>query len=208
MSAKDILSQAAAKGLLLDSILGKSKEEEKQGKEAQHGSDATHTRREPKTAAVPHPEAVSNRKAAVAVSKVESKRKKKNSDQPRGHIQLKKPTINPASDTGVSKVPKHTSVVKVHRKQTQARKPRAECKKMVKPRAECKKLVAVKLVEIVFPPMISPYGHPQGNQHRMPAHISLLQSRQRNRSLRDREPPPPVSKVVKPTVLRNSQSGL
>ncbi|XP_048797281.1 putative methyltransferase NSUN7 [Lagopus muta] len=208
VSAKDILSQAAAKGLLLDSILGKSKEEEKQGKEAQHGSDATRTRIEPKTAAVPHPEAVSNRKAAVVVSKVESKRKKKNSDQPRGHIQLKKPTINPASDTGVSKVPKHTSAVKVHRKQTQARKPRAECKKMVKPRAECKKMVAVKLVEIVFPPMISPYGHPQGNQHRMPAHISLLQSRQRNRSLRDREPPQPVSKVVKPTVLRNSQSGL
>ncbi|XP_031444375.1 putative methyltransferase NSUN7 [Phasianus colchicus] len=197
VSTKDILSHAAAKGLL-DSILGKSKEEEKQEKVTQRGSDTAHTRIEPKAAEVPHREAVSNRKAAVVVSKVESKRKKKPTNQPRDHVQLKKPTINTVSDAGVSKMPKHTSVVKVHRKQTQARKPRAECKEMV----------ALKIVEIVFPPVISPYGHPQGNQPRMPAHISLLQSRQRNRSLRGREPPPPVSKVVKPTVLRNSQSGL
>eukprot|EP00076_Gallus_gallus_P020324 XP_015140947.1 putative methyltransferase NSUN7 isoform X2 [Gallus gallus] len=198
VSAKDILSRAAAKGLLLDSIPGKAKEEEKQEKVTQRGSDTAHTRIEPKTAEVPHPEAVSNRKAAVVVSKAVSKIKKKNANQPTGHIQLKKPTINPVSDTGVSKVPKHTSVVKVQGKQTQVRKPRAERKK----------LVAVKLVEIVFPPVISPYVHPHGNQPRMPAHISLLQSRQRNRSLRDREPPPPVTKVVKPSVLRDSQPGL
>lgn len=194
VSAKDVLSNAAAKGLLLDSIPGKSKKKEKQEKVTQRA----HTRIEPKTAEVPHPEAVSNKKAAVVVSKVESKRKKKNSIQPSGHTQLKKPTINPVSDTGVPKVRKQTSVVKVHRKQTQTRKPRAECRKML----------AVKLVEIVFPPVISPYGCPQGNQSRMPAHISLLQSRQRNRSLREAREPPPVSKVVKPTVLRNSQSGL
>ncbi|XP_021253077.1 putative methyltransferase NSUN7 isoform X4 [Numida meleagris] len=196
VSAKDIVSRAAEKGLL-GSILGKSKEEKKKRKVTQRGSDTARAGIEPKTAKVAHPEAISERNAVVAVSKAVSKLKKKNVNQPTSHVHLKKPTINPVLDTGLSTVPKHTSVGKVQGKQTVTRKPRAERKKMV----------AVKLVEIVFPPVISPYVHPQGNQPRMPAHISLLQSRQRNRSLRDRVPPPSVSEVVKPTVLRNSHPG-
>ncbi|OXB63589.1 hypothetical protein ASZ78_014214 [Callipepla squamata] len=195
VSAKDILAHAAAKGPLPDSILGKPKEEKKQEKVTQHRSDTARAGLEPKTAEVSHPEAVSTRNAAVAVPKDVSKLKKK-ANQPTSPVQLKKPTIKP--DKGPSKVLKHVSVSKVHGKQIQARKTHAERKKTV----------AVKIVEIVFPPVISPYVRPQGNQLRMPPHISLLQSRQGNRSLRDRVPPPSVSKVVKTTVLRNSRPRL
>ncbi|NXJ11673.1 NSUN5 methyltransferase, partial [Odontophorus gujanensis] len=198
MAAKGVLAHAAAKGLLPDSTLGKPKEEKKQGKVTQCGSDTACTGLEPKTAKVSHPEAASTRNAVAAVSKAVSKLKKK-ANQPPSPVQLKKPTIKPVSDTGVSKVQKHAPVGKVHGKQTQARKTHAERKKPVK----------MKIVEIVFPSVISPYVRPQGNQPpRMPARISLLQSRQGNRNLRDRVPPPSMSKVVKATVLRNSRPRL
>ncbi|XP_065592205.1 putative methyltransferase NSUN7 [Cyrtonyx montezumae] len=189
-AATDISAHTAA--TIPDSILGKAKEEKEQGKVTQCASDTARTGLEPKTAEVSHREAVSTTNAAAAVSKAASKLKKK-ANQPPSPVQLKKPTIKPVSDTGLSKVQKHTSVGKVHEKQTKARKAHSEHRKTL----------TVNIVEIIFPPVLSPHVHPQGNQARMPAHISLLQSRQRNRSLRDRVPPPSESKVVKETVLRN-----
>ncbi|NXI68526.1 NSUN5 methyltransferase, partial [Anseranas semipalmata] len=195
VSVKDILARATARGLL-GSTVEKSKEEEKtQQKTTQCGSGITGVGTEPKIAEFPHLKAISNINAAVSVSKAVSKLRKKNVNQPISCVQMKKP-VNPVSDTGLPKVPQHkphlSSAGKVHGRQTLARKARTERKKMV----------VVKPVEIVLPPVISPYVRPQRNQLGMPAPNSCSHWTGA-KSLGDRALPPPLSKAVRPTVLRN-----
>ncbi|NXC38807.1 NSUN5 methyltransferase, partial [Penelope pileata] len=191
-SAKDILPHTVAEGLL-DSILGKSKEEQMQQKVAQCESGITAT--EPKIAEFPHLEGIPRMNAAVSVAKgirKLKKLKKKKVKQATSHVKLKQ-AINPVSDTGLPKVPKHTAAGKVHRRQTLARKARAERRKML----------AMKPVEIIFPPEIPPYARPQRSQPKTPAHNSCSDCTGA-KSARDRAPPPPVSKAGKPAGRRNA----
>ncbi|KFP54332.1 Putative methyltransferase NSUN7, partial [Cathartes aura] len=157
VSVKDILARAAAKGLL-DGIVEKSKEEEKKQKVTQRRRNITGSGIEPKIAEFLHRQTLSNTKAEVSVSKAVSNIRQKNVNRPNSYVQLKKP-INPISDTALPKVPKHTSHLsstgKAYERQL-ARKARAEHKRVV-----------LKPVEIVLPPVITPYVSSQGNKPRI-----------------------------------------
>nr|XP_013041415.2 putative methyltransferase NSUN7 isoform X3 [Anser cygnoides] len=182
VSVQDILARAAAKGLL-GSIAEKTKDDEnKQWKTTQHGSGVTGSGTEPKRAEFPHRKDISNINAAVSVSKVVTKLRKKNVNQPVSYVQLKKP-VSPAAGTGLPRVLKHTAhlpaVGKGHGRQMLARKARAERKKVV-----------LKPVEIVLPPVISPYVRPQPG---MPTSSSYF-DRTGAKCLSDRALPPPLPK--------------
>ncbi|KFW73053.1 Putative methyltransferase NSUN7, partial [Pygoscelis adeliae] len=161
VSVKDILARAAAKGLLDGMVVEKSKEEEKKHpKVTQRRSNITGGSIEPKIAEVLHRQTVSTIKAEVSVPKAVSNIHQKNVNRTNSCVQLKKSIINPVSDIALPKVLKHTSplssVGKAYERQTLARKARAEHKRVV-----------LKPVEIVLPPVITPYVSPQGSKPRV-----------------------------------------
>lgn len=196
---KDILARAAAKGLL-DSVVEKSKEEEKKRpKVTQCRSNITGGGLEPKIAEFLHHQTVSNTKAEVSVSKAVSNIQKKNVNQTNRCVQLKK-SINPILDTALPRVLKHTSHLspmgKAYERQTLARKARAERKRVV-----------LKPVEIVFPPVVTPYVSPRGNKPRTSTH-RYFHGWTGAKGLSGRILPPPLPKVVKPTVLSHPRPWL
>ncbi|KAM6206220.1 putative methyltransferase NSUN7 [Sarcoramphus papa] len=197
VSVKDILARAAAKGLL-DGIVEKSKEEEKKQKVTQRRRNITGSGREPKIAEFLHHQTLSNTKAEVSVSKAVSNIQQKNVNRTNSYVQLKKP-INPIADTALPKVPKHTSHLsstgKAYERQL-ARKARAERKRVV-----------LKPVEIVLPPVITPYMSSQGNKPRISTR-HCLHGWTGAKGLSGRILPPPLSKVVKPAVLGHPQPWL
>ncbi|KFV08663.1 Putative methyltransferase NSUN7, partial [Pterocles gutturalis] len=157
VSVKDILARAAAKGLL-DSSPEKSKEEEKKQKVTKRRSNIPGTGTEPKTAQFLRHQTVSNIKAEVSISKAVSNIQQNKVTNI--NVQLKK-SIKPVSDpaSGLPKVLKGishlSSMGKVSDRQTLPRKACAERKRVV-----------LKPVEIVFPPVITPYVSSQGNKLR------------------------------------------
>ncbi|KFR07820.1 Putative methyltransferase NSUN7, partial [Nipponia nippon] len=153
VSVKDVLARAAAKGLLDGIAAVKSKDEEKKRpKVAQHRST------EPKTAAFLHHQTVPDIKAEVSVSKAARNVQEKNATRTSSSVQLKK-SAGPVSDRALPRALKHASRVspagRAYERQPLARKARAERKRVV-----------LKLVEIVFPPEITPYVSAQGNKPR------------------------------------------
>ncbi|KFP79171.1 Putative methyltransferase NSUN7, partial [Apaloderma vittatum] len=149
VSVKDVLTRAAAKGLL-DGIVGKSKQEKKKQKVTQHRRNISGIK--PKTAEFLH-----HRKAEVSVSKAVGDKQQKNVNQPNRYVQLKK-SVDP--DTALPKELKHTSLLsptgKVqHPRQTLVRKARADRKRLV-----------LKTVEIVFPPVVPAGQTAQGSKPR------------------------------------------
>ncbi|KFQ85919.1 Putative methyltransferase NSUN7, partial [Phoenicopterus ruber ruber] len=160
VSVKDILARAAAKGLL-GGIAAKSKEEEKKQPKVTRRTKITGSGREPKIADFLYHQTVSNIKAEVSVSKAVSNIQQKNTNRTNVSVQLKKSIINPVSGAALPRVLKHTSRLppmgKACDRQTLARKARAERKRVV-----------LKPVEIVFPPVITPYVTPRGNKPRIP----------------------------------------
>ncbi|XP_075608384.1 putative methyltransferase NSUN7 [Balearica regulorum gibbericeps] len=192
MSVKDILARAAAKGLL-GGVREKSKEEEKKRpKVAQRRSNITGRGIEPKIAEFLCHQTVSNTKAEVSVPKAVSNIQEKNVKKTHGYAQQKK-SLNLVSDTALPSVLKHTShlspMSKAYDRQTHARKARAERKRVV-----------LKPVEIVFPPVITPYASPQGNKPRTSTHHRFHVCTG-TKGLSGRILPPPQSKALKPTVL-------
>ncbi|XP_035182406.1 putative methyltransferase NSUN7 isoform X2 [Oxyura jamaicensis] len=182
VSVQDILARAAAKGLLSSTAEKTKDDENKQWKTAQHGNGVTGSGTEPKRAEFPHHKDISNINAAVSVSKAVTKLRKKNVNQPVRYVQPKKP-ISPAAGTGLPRVVQHTahlpSVGKGHGRQMLARKARVERKKLV-----------LKPVEIVLPPVISPYVRPQPG---MPASSSYF-GWTGAKSWSERALPPPLPK--------------
>ncbi|XP_009816083.2 putative methyltransferase NSUN7 [Gavia stellata] len=199
LSVKDILARAAAKGLLGGIVVEKSKEEEKkQPKVTQHRRNITGSGTEPKIAELLHRQTVSDIKAEVSVSKAVSNTQH-NANRTNSSVQLKK-SINPVSNTALPKVLKHTShsssMGKAYERQTLARKARAERKRVV-----------LKPVEIVLPPVITPYISPQGNKPRISTH-PCFHGWTGAKGLSGRIFPPPLSEVVKPTVLSHPRPWL
>ncbi|KAM9660877.1 putative methyltransferase NSUN7 isoform 1-T6 [Morphnus guianensis] len=193
VSVKDILARAAAKGLLDSTVVQKSKEEEKKQKVTQCRRNITGSGIEPKIAEFLHHQTVSSIKAEVPVSKAVSNVQQKNVNRTNSYIQLKK-SINPISDTALPKVLKHTSHLssmgKTYDRQTLARKPRTERKRVV-----------LKPVEIVLPPVITPYLSSQGNKPRVSSARHCFHGWTGAKGSSGRILPPTVSKVVKPAVL-------
>ncbi|XP_005444858.2 LOW QUALITY PROTEIN: putative methyltransferase NSUN7 [Falco cherrug] len=189
---KDILAHAPAKGLLDGSFVKKSKEEEKKQKVTQRRRNITGGGIKPKTVEFLRRQTVSNIKAEVSVSKAVSNIQQKNANQTNSYVQLKK-SINPASATALPKVLKHTSYLsptgKTYERQTLARKTHAERKRVV-----------LKPVEIVLPPVITPYPSLQGNKPRISTH-PCFHAWTGAKGSGGRVLPPPLSTVVKPTAL-------
>ncbi|XP_071599766.1 putative methyltransferase NSUN7 [Heliangelus exortis] len=149
--ASEILSRAASQGLLDGIAVKKSKEGKKQRKATQHRRNISGRGIEPKPAEFLHHPPVSSIKAEVSVSKAVSNINQKHMSQTSSSVQLKK-SINPISDKALPEVLKHTSDLSpagkvTSERQTFARKPRAERKKL-----------SLKTVEIVFPPALTPQG--------------------------------------------------
>lgn len=192
MSVKDILARAAAKGLLDSTVVQKSKEDEKKQKVKQRRRNITGCHIDPKIAEFLHHQTVSSIKAEVPVSKAVSNVQQKNVNRTNSY-QLKK-SINPISDTALPKVLKHTSHLssmgKAYDRQTLARKPHTERKRVV-----------LKPVEIVLPPVITPYLSSQGNKPRVSSARHCFHGWTEAKGLSGRILPPTVSKVVKPAVL-------
>ncbi|XP_009278444.1 PREDICTED: putative methyltransferase NSUN7 [Aptenodytes forsteri] len=199
VSVKDILARAAAKGLLDGMVVEKSKEEEKKHpKVTQRRSNITGGSIEPKTVKDFCNQTVSTIKAEVSVSKAVSNIHQKNVNRTNSYVQLKK-SINPVSDTSLPKVLKHASPLssmgKAYERQTLARKARAEHKRVV-----------LKPVEIVLPPVITPYVSPQGSKPRVSTHCFHGWTGAKGSS--GRILPPPLAKVVKPPVLSHPRPWL
>ncbi|KFP62353.1 Putative methyltransferase NSUN7, partial [Cariama cristata] len=156
VSVKDILAHAAVKGLLDGIVVEKSKEERKKQKVMQRRRNITGSGIEPKIAEVLHHHTVPSIKAEVSVSKAVSNIQQKNMKQTNSYVQRKK-SIDPVSDTALPRVLKHTSHLspmgKAYERQTLARKAHVERKRVV-----------LKPVEIVLPPVITPYVSAQGNK--------------------------------------------
>ncbi|XP_074881059.1 putative methyltransferase NSUN7 isoform X2 [Buteo buteo] len=192
VSVKDILARAAAKGLLDSTVVQKSKEDEKKQKVKQRRRNITGCHIDPKIAEFLHHQTVSSIKAEVPVSKAVSNVQQKNVNRTNSY-QLKK-SINPISDTALPKVLKHTSHLssmgKAYDRQTLARKPHTERKRVV-----------LKPVEIVLPPVITPYLSSQGNKPRVSSARHCFHGWTEAKGLSGRILPPTVSKVVKPAVL-------
>uniref|UniRef100_A0A8C3CKH6 NOP2/Sun RNA methyltransferase family member 7 n=1 Tax=Cairina moschata TaxID=8855 RepID=A0A8C3CKH6_CAIMO len=184
VSVQDILARAASKGLLGSTAEETRDNDKKQWKVTEHGNGVTASGTKPKRAEFHHHKvpSPSNINTAVSVSKAVTKLRKKNVSQPVSYVQPKKP-VSPAAGTGLPRVLKHAahlpSIGKVHGRQMLARKARAERKKVV-----------LKPVEIVFPPVISPYVCPQPG---MPNSSSYF-DRTGARSVSDRALPPPLPK--------------
>ncbi|XP_029892557.1 putative methyltransferase NSUN7 isoform X2 [Aquila chrysaetos chrysaetos] len=200
VSVKDILARAAAKGLLDSTVVQKSKEEEKKKKVTQRRRNITGSGIEPKIAEFLHHQTVSSIKAEVPVSKAVSNVQQKNVNRTNSYVQLKK-SINPISDTALPKVLKHTahlsSMGKAYDRQTFARKPRTERKRVV-----------LKPVEIVLPPVITPYLSSQGNKPRVSSGRHCFHGWTGAKGSSGRTLPPTVSKVVKPAVLSHPRPWL
>lgn len=206
MSVKDILARAASKGLLDDLVAEKSKKEEKkQPKVTQRRNNITGDGMKPKIAELLHHQTASNIKAEVSTSKAVSNVQQKKVNRANGYVQLKK-SVNPVSDTALPRVLKHTShlpsVGKAHERQTLARKARAERKRVV-----------LKTVEIVLPPVITPYATRHGIKPTHPCFRGWTGAK----GLGGRVPPAPVggrilppalSKAVRPTVLSHPRPWL
>ncbi|KAM9381595.1 putative methyltransferase NSUN7 [Phaethornis superciliosus] len=181
VTPNDILSRAASKGLLDGIGVKKSKEEKKQRKVTQRRHRIPGRGIEPKPAEL-HQPPLSNIKAEVSVSNI----RQKNMSQTSSSVQLKK-SINPISDKALPEVLKHTSHLSpagkvTSERQTFARKPRAERKKL-----------SLKTVDIVFPPGLTP----QGNKPRISTQqcFHCLTKAKAARTLLQ-----PVSKGIKPAV--------
>lgn len=200
MSVKDILARAAAKGLLDSTVVQKSKEDKKKQKVKQRRCNITGSGIDRKIAEFLHHQNVSSIKAEVPVSKAVSNVQQKNVNRTNSYVQLKK-SINPISDTALPKVLKHTSHLssmgKAYDRQTLARKPRTERKRVV-----------LKPVEIVLPPVITPYLSSQGNKPRVSSARHCFHGWTEAKGSSGRILPPTVSKVVKPAVLSRPQPWL
>lgn len=193
MSVKDILARAAAKGLLDSTVVQKSKEDKKKQKVKQRRCNITGSGIDRKIGEFLHHQNVSSIKAEVPVSKAVSNVQQKNVNRTNSYVQLKK-SINPISDTALPKVLKHTSHLssmgKAYDRQTLARKPRTERKRVV-----------LKPVEIVLPPVITPYLSSQGNKPRVSSARHCFHGWTEAKGSSGGILPPTVSKVVKPAVL-------
>ncbi|XP_074678510.1 putative methyltransferase NSUN7 isoform X2 [Strix aluco] len=157
VSVQDILARAAAKGLLDGIVVEKSKEKsQKVTQRTQHRHNITGSGTEPKTAKFLRYRTVSNIKAEVSVSKAVNTKQQKDVNRTKGYVQLKK-SVSPISGTALPKVLKHTSHLspagKAYERQTSTRKAHAQKEKLV-----------LKPVEIVLPPVITPYGRSQRNK--------------------------------------------
>ncbi|XP_025949496.1 putative methyltransferase NSUN7 isoform X4 [Dromaius novaehollandiae] len=202
LSVKDMLARAAAKGLLDGIVVEKSKKEEKKKKKlkmTQHASNIVGNGVETKAEEFLHHEAVSNIHAEDSVSKAVSNKEQKTVNKTDSYVQLKKAT-NPVSDSALPKVLKRTSnlssIRKASERQPLTRKAHAE-----------DRMVVLKPVEIVLPPVIVPYLSPQGNRPRMPTH-HCWHDWIGAKSLSGRIFPPPLSKAVKPTVVKQPRPWL
>uniref|UniRef100_A0A8B9PB90 NOP2/Sun RNA methyltransferase family member 7 n=1 Tax=Apteryx owenii TaxID=8824 RepID=A0A8B9PB90_APTOW len=202
LSVKDILARAAAKGLLDGIVVEKSRKEEKKKKKlkmTQHASNIIGNGVETKIEEFLHHEALSNIHAEDSVSKAVSNTEQKTVNKTNSYVQLKKAT-NPVSDSALPKVLKRTSnlssIGKVYERQPLTRKARAE-----------HRMVVLKPVEIVLPPVIVPYLCPQGSRLRMPTH-HCWHDWIGAKSLRGGIFPPPLSKAVKPTVVKQPRPWL
>lgn len=200
MSVKDILARAASKGLLEGLLAEKSKEEEtKQPKVTQRRNNVTAGGMKLKIAEFLHRQTVSNTKAEVSLPKAVSDIQQKNVNLTSSYPQLKKP-LNPVSDTALPRVRKQTSPVaptgKACQRQTLARKAHAERKRLV-----------LKTVEIVLPPVMTPYVSRQENKPRTSTHpcfhgwTGAKGGRVPPPPSGGRVLPPPLARAVKPTVL-------
>ncbi|KAM9295517.1 putative methyltransferase NSUN7 [Morus bassanus] len=200
VSVKDILARAAAKGLLDDIVVEKSKEEEKKRpKVTQRRSNVTGSGTEPKIAEfLPH-QTVSNNKAEAAMPKAVGNIPQKNVSRANSYVKLKK-SLNPISAPALPRVLKHTShsspMGKAYVGQTLARRPRAEHRRVV-----------LKPVEIVLPPVITPYIRPQGNKPRTSTH-PCFHGWTAAKGPSSRILPPPLPKAVKPAVLSHPRPWL
>ncbi|XP_025047845.1 putative methyltransferase NSUN7 isoform X2 [Alligator sinensis] len=166
VSVKDILSRAAAKGLLEGIEIEKpSKKEEKKKKK----SKAVQQRNMPKDISAQTKiaeflgrEMVSLKSnSEISVSKAISNSEKKNLSQTNSSVQGKKmtkPVLNSSLPRMLKNAPNPSTMNKVLEKRTN-----------IKPRAE-DKMVVLKPVEIVLPPVMVPYFNPQGNKSRIAAH--------------------------------------
>ncbi|XP_074722159.1 putative methyltransferase NSUN7 isoform X2 [Strix uralensis] len=157
VSVQDILARAAAKGLLDGIVVEKSKEKsQKVTQRTQHRHNITGSGTEPKTAKFLRYRTVSNIKAEVCVSKAVNTKQQKDVNRTKGYVQLKK-SVSPISGTALPKVLKHTSHLspagKAYERQTSTRKAHAQKERLV-----------LKPVEIVLPPVITPYGRSQRNK--------------------------------------------
>ncbi|KAM6313434.1 putative methyltransferase NSUN7 [Aegotheles albertisi] len=193
VSVTDILARARAKGLLDIIVVEKSKEKEKKHRKAtQRRRNITGSGIEPKTTEFLHHQTVSSLKAKVSVSKAVSNTQQKKVNQPKSSVQLKK-SINPVSDKALPKALKHPSPLspagKACDRQTLARKARAERKRLIP-----------KTVEIVFPPVITPYVRLQGNSPRRPT-CHCFHGWTGAKGSSERILPPALSKGIKPAVL-------
>uniref|UniRef100_A0A8C0F9S4 NOP2/Sun RNA methyltransferase family member 7 n=1 Tax=Bubo bubo TaxID=30461 RepID=A0A8C0F9S4_BUBBB len=159
VSVQDILARAAAKGLLDGIVVEKSKEKEKKQKvtqRTQHRHNITGSGTEPQTAEFRRYRTVSNIKAEVCVSKAVNTKQQTDVNRTKGCVQLKK-SVSPISGAALPKVLKHTSHLspagKAYERRTSTRKARAQKERLV-----------LKPVEIVLPPVITPYGRSQRNK--------------------------------------------
>ncbi|NXV77533.1 NSUN5 methyltransferase, partial [Atlantisia rogersi] len=205
VSVKDVLSQAAAKGLLEGIVGEKSKEEEKKRPNVGEKSKEKEKKRpkvmprssntpgrgiEPKIADFLRHQTVPSSKAEVPVPKPVSKTQQKNMTQPHSYAQHKKP-IKPVPGAALPSVPKRTPHPSPVGRQMAAGKPRVERKRLV-----------LKCVEIVFPPVVT-----QRNKPRTTTHGGFCGWAGAKGSSR-RILPPPLSKAVKPAVLGHPQPWL
>ncbi|KFV06839.1 Putative methyltransferase NSUN7, partial [Tauraco erythrolophus] len=158
VSAKDVLARAAAKGLLDSIVVEKPKEEKKKQKVTQRRGNIAGSSIEPKIAEFLHHQTVPEVKAEVSVSKAVSNIQRKNVSRTHGCVPLKQ-SVCPVPDTALPKAVKHTSRLPLTRKACE-RPPLAR-----KAHPERTRLV-LKPVEIVFPPVATPYVSSQGNKAR------------------------------------------
>ncbi|XP_062430501.1 putative methyltransferase NSUN7 [Rhea pennata] len=203
LSVKDILARAAAKGLLDGIVVEKSKKEEKKKKKlkmTQHANNIRGNGVETKNEEFLHHEAVSNIPAEDSVSKAVSNTDQKPLNKTNSYGQLKKATTNPVSDSALPKVLKRTSnlssISKVYERQPLTRKARAG-----------DRMVVLKPVEIVLPPVIVPYLSSQGNRCKLPAHHcwhDWIGAKSFSGGLF----PPPLSRAVKPNVVKQPRPWL